>query len=135
MRLAIDTSSVSFRLVGSLLAVAGVILLVSGLFVRWLLAPGLLLSASGVLLRGSRRYIVRHPQAAVLKQLARTLDLMGWKYERQGDSISVPSTGTIVQVRPLSSLALMSFKFGGAAAQKEKYLAATLVKYQRFQGS
>jgi len=131
MRLAIDTSSVSFRLVGSLLAVAGFILLVGGLFVRLLLAPGLLVTAAGVFLRKSHRYIVRRPQEAVLKQLARTLDLMGWKYERQGYSLSVLSTGTSIEIKPLASLALMSFKFSGAAQDKEKYLAATLVKYQR----
>ncbi|MFL5733270.1 MAG: hypothetical protein ACJ78Q_08720 [Chloroflexia bacterium] len=132
MRLAIDTSSVSFRFVGSLLAGAGIVVLLGGIFVKMLLAPGLLLTAVGAWLRRSPRYVVRRSPAAVLTQLAHTLDLMMWKYERRGDSISVPSTGTLVEVKPLLWLTLLSFRFGGASAEKERYLASTLVKYQRF---
>jgi hypothetical protein len=132
MRLAIDTSSISFRFLGNLLLVTGVISLAGGLFARLLVAVGLLSSIAGVLLRRSRLYIVRHRPAAVLKQLAATLELMEWKYDRQDDSISVPATGTLVEVKPLLSLTLLSFKFRGKDAQRENYLAATLVKYQRF---
>ena len=132
MRLAIDTSSVSFRRVGSVLLVAGVILLARAVFDRMWLLPGLALCAAGLPLRGSHRYVVRRRSADVLRQLARTLELMAWKYERQGDSIRVPAADAAVEVRPLLGFTLLSFKFGGRFAQKERYLEATLVKYQRF---
>ena len=58
--------------------------------------------------------------------------MMAWKYERQGDGIRVPAADAVIEVRALLSFTLLSFKFGGRPAQKEKYLEATLVKYQRF---
>jgi hypothetical protein len=132
MRLAIDTSSVSFRRLGSVLIVAGVILLAGAVFDRMWLLPGLVLCAAGLPLRGSHRHLVRRRPADVLRQLARTLDLMAWRYDRQGDSIMVPAANAVVEVRPLAWLTLLSFKFGGRSPQKERYLEATLVKYQRF---
>ena len=134
MRLAIDTSSFSFRRLGSVLLVTGVILLAGAVFDRMWLFPGLILCAAGLPLRGSHRYLVRRRSADVLRQLARTLELMAWKYERQGDSIRVPAANAAVEVRPLLGFTLLSFKFGGEASRKEKYLEATLVKYQRYKG-
>ena len=117
---------------GSILAAAGVVLLAEAIFDRMWLLPGLVLWAAVLVLRGSHRYLVRRRPADVLRQLARTLDLMAWKYDPRGDSIRVPSADAVVEVRPLAWLTLLSFKLAGQASQKAKYLEATLVKYQRF---
>src|SRR5436190_15890908 len=121
MRLAIDTSSVSFRRLGSVLLVSGVILLAGAVFDRMWLFPGLILCAAGLPLRGSHRYLVRRRPADVLRQLARTLELMAWKYERQGDSIRVPAAYAAVEDRPLPGLTLLSSKSGGKFAQMARY--------------
>ena len=115
-----------------MLAAAGLVLLAGALFDRMWLLAGLVLWAVVLPLRGSHRYLVRRRPADVLRQLARTLELMAWKYDRQGDSIRVPAADTLVEVKPLLWLTLLSFKFGGRFGQKERYLEATLVKYQRF---
>ena len=117
-----------------MLAAAGLVLLAGALFDRMSLLAGLVLWAVVLPLRGSHRYLVRRRPADVLKQLARTLDLMAWKYDRQGDSIRVPAADAVVEVKPLAWLTLLSFRFGGEASQKAKYLEATLVKYQRYKG-
>jgi len=134
IRLAFDTYKLSYRMLGdSLLALGGASLLLA--ITRNGVRPavfGVAAALVGVWLRDMPSSVIMRSSDEVLDQVRRTLDLMSVGYNSDGDSVRIRSTGTIVRVQPLGPVALLTFQMSDPSSGRERYLARTLVSYQRF---
>lgn len=134
MKIAIDTYQISFRALGSLLVMGGATLLAGSIYESSLKLAG----AGGVMLLagmwGARGHIclIMRPSTAVVRQVKHTLELMSLKYSEADNAVTLRATSTTVRARPLGPVTMLSFEYGEGGSAREKYLAKTLVKYQRY---
>jgi hypothetical protein len=86
---------------------------------------------AGAELRRRPDSFILRSREAVLRQVTRTLDLMSVGYDETPRGVVVRATGTAVHVTGVGPVSLLSFTLRDGGSPRERYLARTLVRFQR----
>lgn len=79
-----------------------------------------------------RSYIVFAKRTAVTEDVRNTLRLLQLEFGECDHRFTVIKTGTSITILPLWPLSCISFGFAEGGSAREQYLAATIIKYQRY---
>ncbi len=125
MKISIDTSSFSFRFLGMWLIIISIVFL----FVYKVLGFTLFIIAILVLIQ-KYKYLIPKKSTSVLVQVEKTLKSLNLEYQK------IPygfSTKTVhIEVVNLVLFTVLQFRFKKVYNVQGKYLAVTIVKYQRY---
>lgn len=126
VKISIDTSSFSFRFIGTWLAIISIVVF---LFVYKIAGLGVLLIALLLIIK-KYKYLIPKKSTRVSEQVEKTLKSLSLDYQKiQGGF----STKTVqIKVVNYGLLTALQFKFEKVYTIQGKYLAEAVVKYQRY---
>lgn len=126
VKISIDTSSFSFRFIGTWLAIISIVVF---LFVYKIAGLGVLLIALLLIIQ-KYKYLIPKKSTRVSEQVEKTLKSLSLDYQKiQGGF----STKTVqIKVVNYGLLTALQFKFEKVYTIQGKYLAEAVVKYQRY---
>jgi len=127
------SKAISFILIGDFLIFIGIILFATLLlsFKITVLSVSIIFLFVGYSTRKKNQYLIFRSSKLALALLINTLSLLKLDYIQEYDKITVNKTRTEIRVGRVGILSILLFKFSDINSSKEKYIAGTLVKYQR----
>jgi hypothetical protein len=127
VKIAIDMSTFRLRRVaiGLLLLSGAVIVLVARVTGALGAAAALALSTRG------NEYFVFRRREEVLRRIRKPLDLLDFPYSIEGSTVAIVTPPMTLRLRSFGFGSLLSFRFPRPPSARERYIATTLIKYQR----